>query len=508
MKKSISIIISIIIIVGCSEDFLVQPPLNTTTTGNYWNSQEEAVLAVNSLYQTFRMSEAFNTGFIEFGDMMADDMTAGTYGGFIVPLDELNIDPSMVRLTGGRDKFGFWGVWYNTIYRANWILANVGNTKNISAEILQRSINEAHFFRGVAYFMLVNYFGGVPLFTHIISPEEAKKIPRAKAEEVWQQVESDLLKAAGLDEDLNQSGTPLPSKGTHEMGRITKGAALGFLARVYLYQEEYEKTERIVDMIIDLDRYDLNPDFGANWDNMQENGIESIFEIQYKAGETGYGYGMWPGNQINGNTANAAFAPGGRGWNNYVASPHVDTLFEKNSEGEEDKRRVMTIFRVGDTYPFNPDHEYYLTNDKDPNGYTISKYVLRNDIISVQQDINDLLDADNNLPIIRYAEILLIHAEALYHNGKTAVAYEQLNKIRERAGLDPLDGTEDFMERLIHERRIELAFEGHRYLDLKRWGLLEEVLGPYGYRKETNGLLPIPLTEMDLNQSLNQNKGY
>jgi tetratricopeptide (TPR) repeat protein len=508
MKKAIAIVISIISLVGCSEDFLVQPPLNTPTTGNYWNTEEEAILAVNSLYQTFRMGEAFNTGFIEFGDMMADDMTAGTYGGFIVPLDQLNIDPSQARLTGGNDHFGFWGVWYNTVYRANWILANVRDTKNISKEILQRSINEAHFFRGVAYFMLVNYFGGVPLFTNIISPEEAKKIPRANAEEVWQQIESDLLKSAGLDVDLNPSGNPLPPKGAYELGRATEGAALGFLARMYLYREEFQKAEEIAKKIIDLGRYGLNPDFGANWDNMQENGIESIFEIQYKAGETGYVYGMWPGNQINGNTANAAFAPGGRGWNNYVASHHMDTLFETNSEGQEDKRRIMTIFRVGDQYPFNPEQEYYLTNDKDPNGYTISKYVLRNDIISVQQDINNLLDADNNIPIVRYAEILLIYAEALYRNGKSAEAFDQLNKIRARAGLDPLDGTENFMEKLIHERRIELAFEGHRYLDLKRWGLLDEVLGPYGYRKETKGLLPIPLTEIDLNSSLMQNDGY
>lgn len=504
----INIIVSILMVTACSEDFLEQPPLNTPTTGNYWNTEEEAVNAVNSLYQAFRMSDAYNAGFIVFGDMMADDMTAGTYGTFILPIDNLNINPTLGRITGGNDKFGFWGVWYNAIYRANWVLTNIDKVEKISADIKNRCINEAHFFRGVAYMNLVLYFGDVPLYTHVISPDESKTIKRSSAEKVWAQVLADLLKAAGLDEDLHPSGIPLPPKGKYELGRVTQGAAYGFLAKYYLYREDFINAEKMAKKIIDLGRYGLNPDFGANWDNTMENGIESIYEIQYKAGEEGYNWLMWPGNVINGHTATAAFAPGGRGWNNYVASPHVNFLFEKNSLGEEDKRRKMTIFRVGDTYPFNPDHEYYLTNDKDPNGFTISKYVLRNDILSVQQDINRMLDADNNIPVIRYAEILLIYAEALYQNGKLIEAFTQLNKIRERAGLDPLEGTEDFMEKLMHERRIELAFEGHRFLDLRRWGLLEEVLGPLGYRSETEGLLPIPQTERDLNPYLTQNPGY
>ncbi len=499
----------IILFTSCSEDFLEQPPLNSPTTGNYWNTEEEAIQAVNSLYQTFMMSDAYDAGFIEFGDMMGDDMVPGVLGSaFMKTIDDLNIDPTEGRITGGNDNFGFWGVWYNTIYRANWILANMKEVTKISPEIKERCMNEAHFFRGVAYFNLVQYFGDVPLYTHVISPEESKTMARSPAEKVWEQVKKDLLTAAGLDKNLEPDGTSLPPKGKYELGRATQGAAYGFLARFYLYREDFEKAEIMAKKIIDLGRYDLNPDFGANWDNTMENGIESIYEIQYKSGVEGYSWLMSPGNSINGQTACAAFAPGGQGWNNYVAAPHFDTLFETNSLGEEDKRRKMTIFRIGDTYPFNPEHELYLPSDKDPNGFTIAKYVLRNDIVSVQQDINSMLDADNNIPIIRYAEILLIYAEALYHNGETGEAFTQLNKIRERAGLDPLTGKENFMEKLILERRIELAFEGHRFPDLKRWGLLEEVLGPLGYRSETNGLLPVPQTEIDLNPNLTQNPGY
>lgn len=507
-RHLISITFALILVSACTEDFLEQPPLNSPTTGNYWNTEEDAVNAVNALYQVFRMSDAYDAGFIEFGDMMADDMTPGTQGTFIISLDDLNFGPSLVRITGGNDNFGFWGVWFNAIYRANWILANINKVEKISPDIKDRCINEAHFFRAVAYMNLVLYFGGVPLYTHVISPDDSKSIERSPADEVWQQVHTDLLVAAGLDESLNPSGTPLPPKGKYELGRATQGAAYGFLARYYLYREDFANAEEMAKKIIDLGRYDLNPDFGANWDNTMENGIESIYEIQFKSGEEGYIWLMRPGNTINGQTATSAFAPGGFGWNNYVAAPHVNTLFEKNSQGEEDKRRKMTIFRVGDTYPFNPDHEYYLTNDKDPHGFSISKYVLRNDILSVQQDLNGMLDADNNIPVIRYAEILLIYAEALYRNGKETEAFAELNKIRARAGLDPLDGTEDFMEKLMHERRIELAFEGHRFIDLRRWGLLEEVLGPLGYRSETEGLLPVPQTERDLNPNLTQNPGY
>ncbi len=508
MKTIIKIITVSIICTGCSEDFLVQPPLNAPTSGNYWHNEEEAIMAVNSLYQTFRMDNAYNCGHILLGDMIADDMTIGAAASSFLPLDDFSFNPGSAHINGSNDSYGLWGVWFNTVYRANWVLENIDKVEKISEEIKTRSINEAHFFRAVAYFNLVIYFGDVPLFTHLIGPDEATSAERTPANLVWQQVEKDLLKAAGLDNNLNPSGTPLPPKGKYELGRVTEGAAYAFLARVFLYQEKYDKAEIMAKKVIDLGRYDLNPDFGANWDNMMENGIESIFEIQYRAGQTGYTWGMWPGNQINGNTANQAFAPGGMGWNNYIAAPHVNDLFEKNSLGEEDKRRKFTIFRVGDTYDFNPDRPYYLTNDKHPNGYTISKYVLRNDILSVAQDINRMLDADNNIPVIRYAEVLLIYAESLYKNGKTGESFTQLNKIRERAGLDPLDGSEDFMEKLIHERRIELAFEGHRFQDLKRWGLLEEVLGDYGYRSETNGLLPIPQTEIDLAPNLKQNEGY
>lgn len=508
MKTIVKLTIIFTIISACSEDFLEQPPLNAPTSGNYWHTEEDAILASNSLYQAFRMNNAYNTGHIIFGDMLADDMTIGGAHSSYLAIDEMNIDPALPHLAASNNDYGFWGVWFNAIFRANWILKNINSVEQISDNIKNRTINEAHFFRGVAYFNLVIYFGDVPLFTDVIGPDESKTILRSPASQVWEQVEKDLLKAAGLDQNLDPAGDPLPPKGKYEMGRVTEGAAYAFLARLFLYQEKFEKAEIMAKKVIDLGRYDLNPDFGANWDNTLENGIESVYEIQYKGGQTGYDWGMWPGNQINGNTANQAFAPGGQGWNNYIAAPHVNNLFEKNSLGEEDKRRKVTIFRVGDTYDFNPEHPYYLTNDKHPNGFTISKYVLRNDILSVEQDVNRMLDADNNIPVIRYAEVILIYAEALYRNGKIPEAFAQLNLIRERAGLDPLNGTEDFMEKLMHERRIELAFEGHRFPDLKRWGLLEEVLGSFGYRSETNGLLPIPQMEMDLNENLTQNEGY
>jgi len=509
MKTKLKYFIIIIsVLSSCSEDFLVQPPLNAPTSGNYWHNEDEVIMAANSLYQTFRMDYAYNVGHVLFSDLIADDMTIGGAHESFLPLDDFNFNSSNIKIAGSNDSYGYWGVWFNAVFRANWILNNVYDVKNISNEIKVRTINEAHFFRGVAYFNLAISFGDVPLFTKLIGPEESKTVLRIPVAEVWEQIEKDLLKAAGLDENLDPSGIPLPVKDEYELGRVTKGAAYAFLARVFLYQDKFEKAELMAKKVIDLGTYELNPDFGANWDNHLENGKESIYEIQYKSGQTGYDWGMWPGNQINGNTANSAFAPGGNGWNNFIASPHVDTLFEKNSLGKEDLRRKYTIFRIGDTYEFNPNHPYYLSNDKHANGYTISKYVVRNDILSVNQDINRMLDADNNIPVIRYAEVLLIYAESLYRNGKTSDAFTQLNKIRERAGLDDLDGTEDFMEKLIHERRIELAFEGHRFHDLKRWGMLEEVLGSYGYRPITKGLLPIPQTDRDLNPNLRQNEGY
>ena len=489
------ILISIIgILTSCSEEFLDEPPQNNLTTDNFWQSQEDVESAINSIYYVMARPMAYGVGQMVFGDVYADDM--GSFDpNWFAALDDYQAKATDVVVNGG-NTIGAWSAMYGTIFRANWVLDNIDKAVTVSDEIRERSINEAKFLRALAYFNIANIWGDAPLTTKPMTPEEAQELTRDPVSEIYQQIEKDLLAAAGLD-----GSKGLPVKGTYELGRATKGAALGLLARFYLYQENYTKAEEMAKKVIDMGTYDLYwDDYGANWDNTMKNGVESVFEIQYTANRGGT-WGMNPGNWVTSFTAMSGYDPGGGGWNIIVPTLEPDEVFE-----EGDLRRPVTIFEEGSVYEFAPEGKQEYDTTQSQSGLHLAKYIIRNHYSTPEQP--NYLDSDMNNPVIRYAEILLIYAEALYKNGKTEKAFDYLNMIRERAGLPELSGSEDFMAALEQERRVELLGEGHRFFDLRRWGRLNEVLGPLGYDPKTEGFFPIPQSELDLAENIRQNKGF
>ncbi len=513
MKNKVFITVFIIIIFGaCSEDFLVRPPLNTDNAETFWSSEKEVELAVTSIYNALARPMGYDVGHIVFGDVAADDMDCFDANWF-VEIDNYQAKPTDIAINGQDEHTqGIWFVMYNVVFRANWTLNNINKVSDISDDIRNRSIYEARFLRALAYFTLINLFGDVPFYTKPLSTNEGFEIRRTPKQEIYDFIIKELHQCAGITmqgDNIEDSG--LPVKGTYALGRATKGAALGLLARAYLYLENYEMAELIAKKVIDSGIYALQDDFGANWDNLSPNGIESVFEINVEPQGQPETWAMNPGSWIVSFTVNKNFEPNqGGGWAIIVPDSSVVELFEYDENGQDlDQRREMTIYKAGDKYEYAPQGlEWYVPAP--PTYCLLSKYSKRNHYNEpAKQNLSRYLDSDSQIPVIRYAEILLIYAEACFRNGKTTEAFTYLNMIRVRAGLTEFNGSENFMEKLMHERRIEFLGEGHRFYDLRRGGKLSEVLGTEGYRAETNGLFPIPQNELDLNKNLApQNAGY
>lgn len=517
MKNSILkaiLFVLCILAFSCEEGFLDRPPLNTDNADSFWSSENEVIGAVNSLYNGIARPMGYNVGHVAIGDVGADDMRCFDANWF-VELDNFQAKSTGILFNGidGHTQ-GVWAVMYAVIFRANWVLNNVNEVSDISESIRNRSIYEAKFLRALSYFTLTNVFGEVPLITSIISSNEGFEIAKSPKKDIIDFVHNELLECAGLDESGNSLGQSfgLPRKGEYELGRATKGAALALLARSYLYESEYEMAAKVSKSLIDQGNYDLEwSDYGANWDNLIPNGIESIFEIQVEPLGQPSAWGMRPGSWILDFTVNKNFRPGVLGgWQIMVPDSSVVGIFEYNEDGsDKDLRREMTIYKEGDRYEFAPTGlELFIPEP--PTYLLLSKYSRRNRRTEpASQPLSLSAESDSNIPVIRYAEVLLIYAESNFMLGNADVAFEYLNMIRRRAGLEEFDGSEDFMEKLIHERRIEFMGEGHRFFDLRRWGKLEEVLDPIGYRSETNGYYPLPQNDLDLNPNLlPQNPGY
>ena len=340
------------------------------------------------------------------------------------------------------------------------------------------------------YFNLVRVYGDVPLVLKEISISESYDILREPKENVYNQIIADLKEAQDL---------PV-SYSTAEDGRATQGAAKALLANVYMTLHKYAEAETILAEIINSGRYSLleNTPGSLNIDGyknvfspVNHNSKEGIFEIQFLKG--GYGEGSnYANNFAPENSGTNVVAVGGTGGNNI---PEMDIY---NAYEEGDLRRDFSM-SLG-----------YYDNRKN-NEWVESRYVCKFMDVPYQNN-----DASNNYPVIRYADVILMYAEALNQNGKTAEACKYLNMTRRRGfgyqttETSPVDlQTTDkaqFALMVEQERRVELAFENHRWFDLIRTGRAVEVMRSKGFSlNETNLICPIPQKQIDVNPKLTQN---
>lgn len=502
MKHKLCIIITLAAFLpsACQKDFLERKPIIGSTEENFYRTPADAIAAVNAAYAPlqFEISPAGHFRWI-WGDIMSDDASKGGSGDN--DANELLQLETFQGPTNTENLESEWSADYEGIYRANIVLERVPGIAMDDA-LKSRILGEAHFIRAWFFYNLVTMFGGVPLADHVLAPSEYN-LPRADAGQVWSLIETDLKTAA--------SALPVRSGYAQEdLGRITKGAAQALLAKSYLWQKRWADAENVANEVIQSNEYQLVINYSSIFTQVGENNSESVFEIQYMNASGG----NWGKNNANEGTFSPVFqrARGqfeGFGFN----IPTEDFVQEFFQEGFEDPRLKSTVFRVGDAMGdrgvFTKEATGGIAYD-----YYPKKYFSNKGEDAPFGDPNP--NGGVNDRVVRFSEVLLMHAEAAAQNGNEAGARTSLNRVRARARGTATNILPDItatgaalLTAIYRERRIELGLEGHRFFDLVRTGRAQAALGPLGYQEGKHNLFPIPQSQVQAtNGAILQNPGY
>lgn len=478
MKKISTLVAAVsLLITSCSKEFIEILPVDTVTVDVLYKTDKDFQDAVIGVYGIFQ--DQYQNMYY-YGDIRADDtwdeLVKGTPGA-VDNFTLSNDDPLLIST---------WRNYYKAITRANAVLEKL-TTANASVTNKNRHTGEAEFLRALAYFDLVRIFGDVPLVTKTLSIEESYKTPREKVDKIYDElIIKDLLDA--------ESKLPATYSGT-DVGRATKGAARALLGKVYLTRKDFVKAEAKLQEVTTMG-YALLPNWADLWDySKNEHHSEYIYDIEYEQGLGGEG-SIYT-NRFTPKVTSMIATYGIAGSVDDQNTPH-QVLFDLFDA--KDKRKDITASRgyTDATGKFIP----ILISSNNMSAYT-RKYIAR---------ISTANDSPADWKVIRYADVLLMYAEALNENGKTAAALPYLNQIRTRAGVTPY-GTltqPEMRANIALERRMELAFEGHRWFDLVRTGQAFNVMQKYGM-KAHNVLWPIPFAQIQLINDraiFPQNPGY
>lgn len=480
-----------LMVMSC-EDFLEKTPLDTVNTENFYKTADDAVAAINAAYQPLQRPKLHNMR------MWTTDIIAGNSEVGANPVEandgiETKDQARFITTTDNRGVLDLYQGPAPGILYANLVLQKVPAIA-MDETLKNRILGEAKFLRAYYYFVLVRFFGDVPLILEPQTPGDDLRPSRTPKADVYQQIITDL------EEAIEQ----LPRREEYadeDRGRASKGSAVGMLAKVHLTLGNWQQ---VVDLCNEVEAlgYALNPDYATNFNPETENSIESLFEVQYLTPVNNFwddaNQSSWTTNFMA--PRDSPLTAVGWGWNQ-PTQEFVDS-YEAG-----DLRKDITIFYEGGPQFDGKDYKAemsYVT------GYSVRKFVLPPSYVPTGSSGSPL-----NWPVLRYADVLLMKAEALNELGRTDEAEAPLNEVRDRAGLDPIEGLgkDAFREAVLHERRMELAFEGHRWFDLVRvqngeWGL--NFLHSIGRTNATEKhlLFPIPQAERDVNPNLTQNPGY
>jgi starch-binding outer membrane protein, SusD/RagB family len=484
-KAGILMLAALLITQSCKEDFLDVKPQGQQPEEDFWVNEADATRAANAMYAKLREWPIVAFAPIAIESLGSDETEKGS-------------TPSDATFLNGFDTFtapstdgqiaDFWSGQYQIINLANQVIDNLPGI-SMDEGLKERYIAEAKFLRAYAYFRLVRAFGGVPLRLSLPKDASEYNLPRATTEAVYEAIEQDLTDAAGV----------LPTSYTgSNIGRATKGAALGLHAKAALYQQKWADVVSLTDQVKALGVYCLVANYYQLFRTANENSCESLFEIQA---------GIIAGNP---GASNSQFSQvqGARGvqWGGWGFNVPTQTLFDAYEAN--DPRRDATILRRGTTTPSGDAVPVTVENPY----YNMKSYVPSSEYQSGYTE-----GAQQNVRVLRYADILLMNAEANNELGNTAAALASLEMVRARAragnnAILPAVVTTDqtaLRNAIYHERRVELAMEFDRYFDVIRQGRGAAVFGSKGWVAGKNEVWPIPQTEIDLSAGvLTQNPGY
>ncbi|MGV3530433.1 MAG: RagB/SusD family nutrient uptake outer membrane protein [Flavisolibacter sp.] len=473
------IMANLLLMTSCKRDFLEVPPQGQQASEQFWVSEADATKAVNAMYANLREWKQVAFASIAIESLGSDDSEKGSDPNDASFLNAYN--NFTVTSTDGQ-LLDFWTGQYQEINLANQVIDNVPEIE-MDANLKARYIAEAKYLRAYSYFRLVRAFGDVPLRLHLPADAEEYNMPRTPKDEVWAAIESDLSDAAAV------LPTTYPIK---EVGHATKGAALALHAKAAMYQKKWADVLNYTNQVISSGVYDLFPDYEKQFRIENENNIESVFEIQmkYVPGDCAASNSQY--SQVQGVRT---VARGGWGF-------HVPTADLSASFDPADPRRDATIIYRGETTPEGDNIPGTVPNPM----YNQKSYVPFTH--PTNQQCNE--GSEQNKRVMRYAEVLLMNAEAANETGNQTLAKQSLNKVRSRVNLPDVTTNDQAALRLAiwHERRWELAMEFDRYFDVIRQGRAADIFGPLGWSSK-NEVWPIPQNEIDISSGvLTQNPGY
>ena len=515
IKITILFLAIVLFFAGCKKDFLTLDNPNLQTTATFWQTEDQAVLGVNGIYHAW----GYDGTFMRFAPACLDSRDDITWSPS--PWDAFWAVAEFNLRTTNYMPEAMYVAWFDLIKRANSAIDNLPNiTYTNHPEYKDRLMGEAKFLRGVSYMYTVCFFNHIPL---ILEPPKSSADFFAKqvdASVVWDQIYKDLADASNL----------LPATYDNaNKGRATKGAALAFLAKAYLFNKDYTKASPLFKQVIDLEVYSLMPNYEDNFTEANENNQESIFEVQFQ--RMNQPNLNWVGAPVPDNdhtTARAiTYAPSPFGWGDMAINKWIFDEFkiEKTVTNEYDKRLYATI-----TFDYPGCTLYGKTfrqawpytgadTAKWANMFFCRKY---ENVNSGRADEFDWRSGINER-LMRYSDVLLMYAECQMQLGNNAEAAKYIQIVRTRANLPDRETefaamTKDqLFEQLVHERALELCMEGHRFDDIVRWGWLNDPVKLAMLKvhdAEWNGYvagkeyMPLPQIEMDTNPNAVQNPSY
>jgi len=539
---TLTLLLLILTFNNCNEDDLLNKyPKDAINAANYFVDASSAKGAVVAIFSNWNQRYTmFPTG-LQYLDLMTDDTFTRNLG----VRGKVN-NYAIEEYDTTSDQFKDWWIYiYRSINDANFCIDYIPTSSDPRFTVEQQKpyIAIARFMRAFGYIYLTSLYGDVPLHTSFISKVEDSYKPRTPVTEVY-----DLI-----IEDLIYAKQNLPEQWpVNEYGFPTKAAGAGMLAKAFLYNKDFPNAEiasKDAIQIANATGYELMSDYEYMMSQASQPNKEFIFAITFKENETTYGNvnrGLVERLPRGGDTPSGPTLPpqlyavmGGDGWGYILPSRDLYNEFEPG-----DPRRKFSMWVPGDFYgiyhgnPFkyiNPyTKEEFIYNEGDTIYYQKGwspTFMNTRKLISSVAGLVSTTASGYDLPVLRYADLLLIYAESLIENGKINEGIEQINKVRARPSVNmPPVSASDKMEataKLRHERRIELNLEMQRIFDLRRWGIVEQELGAglnstkvlvrYGDDSMYKGtqcefpkhlLMPIPLGELDINEFVQQNPGY
>jgi len=453
-----------LVLSGCSEDFTRLSPISERNVESFYQSQSDFEVAINGAYSTLAGNGAYNRSYVLLHEMRSDNTMNG--GGNTGLAEVYFRIAYFSELATASELSSPWTTAYQGIARTNTILDRLDNLED--GDFKERIRGEALFIRSLFYYQLAVLWGNVPLQLEPVTSPDIE-VNQVSADVIYDQIASDLEVAQGV--------LPVSYSG-EDLGRATSGAANTLLGLVYLTDGENGLAETALRRVVSSGQYELVDDYVDLWGVANENNVESVFELQYKAGGSGTGsqFTDYYTPFGDGGGVGAGNAP-------QVLSPDIEYLHEVQYGIEENDERG-----VGGTWGFQ-------VGEANDTTWYVQKWV------STPFGPGD---ADNNFPVFRYADVLLMLAEAI---GESDEAYALINEVRERAGVTPISAATPgtFEEKLLFERRLEFVTEGKRWADLLRFGVAGPVMANFEplsdaglTEADIRELYPIPQGEIDV----------